>query len=44
MAKNDIIVKQTEPTTWVSSMVTAIKQNNEVRICMYPRDRNKAIQ
>ena len=25
-------------------MVTAIKQNNEVRICMYPRDRNKAIQ
>jgi len=42
--KNDIIVKQTEPTPWVNSMVTVIKPNNKVRICMDPRDLNKAIQ
>jgi hypothetical protein len=44
MEKNDIIVKQTEPTPWVNSMVIVIKQNNKVRICMDPRDLNKAIQ
>ena len=44
MEKHDIIVKQIEPTPCVHSMVTVIKPDNRVRICMDPRDLNKAIQ
>ena len=38
-----VIVRQTEPTDWVSSMVTVIKPN-KVRICLDPRDLNLAIK
>jgi len=44
MEENDIIVKQTEPTAWVNSMVTVIKPNNKVRICIDPKDLNRAIK
>jgi hypothetical protein len=42
--KKYIIVKQTEPTPWVNSMVTVIKPSNKVHICMDPQDLNKARQ
>ena len=39
-----IITKVTEPTEWVSSMVAAKKKNtDELRICIDPRDLNKAL-
>ena len=33
----------TEPTDWVSSMVTVVK-NGKVRICIDPKDLNKAVR
>lgn len=44
MEKLNIIEKQTKPTKWVNSFVAPIKPNNQVRICIDPRDLNKAIQ
>ncbi|CAC5388949.1 unnamed protein product [Mytilus coruscus] len=38
-----VIFKQQEPTQWVNSMVTVIKPNVKFRICIDPRDLNKAI-
>jgi hypothetical protein len=43
MGANGQITKVTEPTEWVSSMVVAIKID-KVRICIDPRDLNKAIK
>ncbi|MCG7877651.1 MAG: RNase H-like domain-containing protein, partial [Candidatus Thiodiazotropha endolucinida] len=43
MEKEGIIVKQTQPTEWVNSMVAAPKPNGKIRICIDPRDLNKAI-
>jgi hypothetical protein len=37
------ITKVQEPTDWVSSMVTVMK-NGKVRICIDPKDLNKAIR
>ena len=39
-----VIVKQNQPTPWVSSMVTVLKPNGKPRICIDPRDLNNAIQ
>ncbi|CAC5373518.1 unnamed protein product [Mytilus coruscus] len=44
MEQNEIIVKQTEPTLWVNSMVTVIKPKNKVRICLDPINLNKGIR
>ena len=38
------VIEVTEPTNWVNSMVTIIKPNGSLRICIDPRDLNKAIQ
>jgi hypothetical protein len=38
-----VIVKQTEPTYWVNSMVTVIKPE-KIRVCIDPRDLNRAIK
>jgi hypothetical protein len=38
-----VIVKQTEPTDWVNSMVTVIKRE-KIRVCIDPRDLNRAIK
>lgn len=38
-----VIVKQTEPTDWVNSMVTVVKPN-KLRICIDPQHLNKAIK
>ena len=39
-----VIAKVDEPTDWVNSMVVAEKGNGQIRICLDPRDLNKAIQ
>ena len=45
MEKMGVITKQTEPPEWVSSMVIVAKKGkNKVRICLDPRDLNKAIK
>lgn len=43
MTDMDVVVKQEEPTDWINSMVTVIKPNSKIRICIDPRDLNKAI-
>ena len=44
MEAADIIAPVTEPTPWISSMVIVPKKNGDVRICLDPRDLNKAIK
>lgn len=42
---NKIITKVTEPTEWVNTLVVVEKaQNSKLRVCLDPRDLNKAIQ
>ena len=43
LEKKGIIQKVTEPTEWISSMVIVSKPG-KIRICLDPRDLNKAIQ
>ena len=43
MESEGVIIRQTEPTQWVNSMITVVKPN-KVRICIDPRDLNEAIQ
>ena len=43
MESEGVIKKQTEPTDWVNSMVVVLKPNGKVRICIDPRDLNKAV-
>ena len=43
MEKKGIIQKVKEPTDWISSMVVVAKPG-KIRICLDPRDLNKAIQ
>lgn len=44
MEAQGIIVKVTEPTSWVNSLVPVRKPDNSVRICIDPTDLNKAIR
>ena len=43
MESQGIIKKVTQPTLWVNSMVNE-KRNGDLRICIDPRDQNKAIK
>ena len=43
MVHQGIITKQTEPTPWVSSLTYPKKANGKLRICLDPKDLNKAI-
>ena len=43
MEQTGVVVRQTEPTDWVNSLVALVKPN-KIRICIDPRDLNKAIQ
>ena len=43
MVHQRIITKQTEPTPWVSSLTYPKKANGKLRICLDPKDLNKAI-
>ena len=44
MVKKGVIVREREPTEWVSQMVATKKKNGDVRICLDPRDLNRALQ
>ena len=39
--KLNVIEKVEAPTEWINSMVTIIKPNGQLRICIDPRDLNK---
>lgn len=39
-----VIRKVTKPTQWVSSLVVTEKKNGTLRVCLDPKDLNKAIQ
>ena len=43
MVHQGIIAKQMEPTPWVSSLTYPKKPNGKLRICLDPKDLNKAI-
>ena len=43
MVQRGIIAKQTELTPWVSSLMYPKKTNGKLRICLNPKDLNKAI-
>jgi hypothetical protein len=43
LEKMGIITKVTEPTEWISSMVV-VKKPSKFRICLDPKDLNKALQ
>ena len=40
----EVIERVYGPTDWVNSMVTIIKKNGQLRICIDPRDLNRAIK
>ena len=40
----DMIEKVEEPTDWVNNMVTTIKPNGKLRICIDPHNLNKAVK
>ena len=44
MEEKGVIVKVHEPTKWVNSMVVNEKRSGKLRICIDPRDLNKAIK
>lgn len=43
MEELNVIVKVTDPTPWVSSLILVEKKNGQLRICLDPRNLNKAI-
>ena len=43
MESQDIIRKVSEPTEWVSSIVYTRKKNGKLRLCLDPKDLNRAI-
>ena len=44
MKRLGVIVEVHEPSEWVSSMVVVSKKNGSVRVCLDPRDLNRAIR
>ncbi|XP_063955009.1 uncharacterized protein K02A2.6-like [Lytechinus pictus] len=44
MEKLGVIVKETQPTQWVNSMVVVAKKSGKVRICIDPKQLNDAIK
>ena len=44
MERLEVIEKVSTPTSWVNSMVTIVKPNGTLRICIDPRDLNKSIR
>ena len=44
MAQLNVIERVHEPTDWVNSVVIVTKPNGKLRICIDPRDLNKAIK
>ena len=44
MERNSVIKRTEEPTDWVNSLVLVGKPDGSLRICLNPRDLNKAIE
>ena len=44
MCKLGVVKPVHEPTDWVSSLVAVEKPNGKLRVCLDPRDLNKAIK
>ena len=44
MERLDVIERVREPTDWVNAMVTVVKKNGQLRICLDPRDLNKSVK
>ena len=44
LTKQGIVEPVTEPAPWISSMVVVTKKNGTLRICIDPKDLNKAIR
>ena len=44
LEKRGVIVKETEPTDWISSMVVVKKPSGALRICIDPKDLNRALK
>ena len=43
LERKNILVKETEPTDWISSMVVVAKPG-KIRICLDPKDLNEAVK
>lgn len=43
LLKADVIAPVTQPTHWVNSVVVTEKKNGSLRVCLDPRDLNKAV-
>ena len=44
MESQNIIARVTKPTDWVNSLVVREKENGRLRLCLDPKDLNKAIK
>ena len=44
LEQQEIVAPVTAPTTWVNSMVVVPKKNGKLRICLDPKDLNRAIK
>ena len=44
MVRDDIIEAVEKPTEWISSMVVITKKDSKLRICLDPKDLNRAIR
>ena len=44
LEKMNVITKVTEPTEWVSSLVTVQKSSGKIRVCIDPQHLNRALQ
>ena len=44
MEQKGVIKKMTEPTDWVRSIVISRRKNGKLRVCLDPKDLNKAIK
>ncbi len=44
LVEEEIIAPVTAPTPWVNSLVVVAKKNGRLRLCLDPKDLNKAIQ
>ena len=44
LGEQDILALVTTPTDWISSMVEVVKPNGQLRICLDPKNLNKAVQ
>ncbi|XP_052750709.1 uncharacterized protein LOC116413695 [Galleria mellonella] len=44
MEKLGVVRKVSYPTEWVNAIVIAAKKNGDIRICLDPRDLNRAVQ